>query len=72
MKVSVRVNVSYNYTIDIPDDTAAADIVENADTDDPVYKDISRILSRNPNVDDYDAYTVSIINDETGDYLYEY
>lgn len=72
MKVSVRVNVSYSYTIDIPDDTAAADIVETADTDDPVYKDISRILNSNPNVDDYDAYTVSVINDETGDYLYEY
>ena len=72
MKVSVRVNVSYSYTLDIPDDTAANDIVEIADTDDPVYKDISRILNANPNVDDYDANTVSVINDETGDYLYEY
>ena len=72
MKVSVRVNVTYYYTMDIQDDTAAADIVEIADTDDPVYKDISRILNSNPKVDDYDAYTTSIVNDETGDYLYEY
>jgi hypothetical protein len=72
MKVSVRVNLSYSYTAEIPDDTDPDDILDVVDTDDPVYTGISRILHLDPAITDYDANTVSVINDETGDYLYEY
>lgn len=72
MKVSVRVSVTYYYTIEIPDDTPAEDVVERVDTEDPVYEGISRMLHNDPIVTDYDAYVSTIINDETGEYLYEY
>jgi hypothetical protein len=72
MKVSVRVNLSYSYTAEIPDNTDPDDILDAVDTDDPVYAGFSRILNLDPAITDYDANTVSVINDETGDYLYEY
>lgn len=71
MKVSISVRVTYSYTIDIPEDIAPENLLDVADTEDPVYEGISRILHNERAIDDYDASTISIIDDETGEYLYE-
>ena len=69
MKVSVCAQVTYYYTAEIPDDVT--DIVTAADSEDPIYADITHKLHLCPAVTDYDGVIVSVADESTGKLLYE-
>lgn len=76
-KVNVRMNVSYNYTVDVPeeilniktceDEYALIDYCEEID---PVFDTIVHLM-KCYNVDYWDASLLEIYNDETGEVYYE-
>lgn len=68
MKVSVCVELVYYYDAEIADDLEDYEIVDAADTEDPVFSDLCKVFNRN-NIN-AEAAIVSIA-DEDGEILYE-
>ena len=80
-KVNVRINISYNYTIDVPeeiikrhldiktceDEYALIDYCEEID---PVFDTISHSI-KCADVDYWDARLIEIYDDKTGEVYYE-
>lgn len=74
MKVSVNVQINYDYSVDIPEEwdgervESTDDIIFLADCDDPVYSDLCKILHRAGL--NYIGNTVSVINEETEEVIW--
>lgn len=66
MKINVRAKVLYDYQVEIPDDSD--DIEVWADTLDPVYSRISKILADAGLA--FDGSFVSIVDDDTNEIYY--
>lgn len=63
-KVSVAVQIDYNFTLEVPEDK---DILTYCDTEDPVFGDIAGIFY-NSDIP-FGAEIVSIIDNNTGELL---
>ena len=67
MKVSVCAHITYWYEADIPDDTV--DFETAADSEDPVYGDISRILHEKLG-NNYEGEISSVVDANTDEEYY--
>ena len=70
MKISVAVAVYYNYEVEIPDNTSREAIPLKCDIEDPVYKDIAKILTNEKL--NFDAEITSIIKEDTDEEIILY
>lgn len=69
--LSVCVQVTYNYEVEIPDDTVFEDeydLLAYVDTEDPVYRDLCGVFCEAHL--NYTGDTVSVIDADTGDDIY--
>jgi hypothetical protein len=70
MKVSVCSKIIYQYEVDVPDDIIhESSIIDYCDSADPVLHDISSTFNKTGI--DYNFDFVSIINEETGEFVLE-
>ena len=73
MKISVNVQLNYNYSVEIPEEidgerVTIDDVLFVVDSDDPVYSDLCKVLRDNRL--DYMGETISLIDEETGETIW--
>lgn len=73
MKISVNVQLNYNYSVEIPEEidgerVTIDDVLFVVDSDDPVYSDLCKVLRDNRL--DYMGETVSLIDEATGEVIW--
>ena len=68
MIVNVRAQIIYDYVVDVPDNYDI-DLDIYCEAEDPVYSDLCKTLEKDHLT--YDASTISIVNYDTGELLYE-
>ena len=73
MNVTTCVQITYNYSVEIPEEIDGKKVDEEdvmflTDTDDPVYSDLCKVLYR-AGVN-YSGETISVINDDTGEVIW--